>query len=91
MSRTLTEPAPNGKDLEDLAQVVKLRADVPPPARCREIRKQARISAAELAGIVGVSEVAICSWERGTRSPSGANRERYAEALRVLRSASEAS
>jgi DNA-binding transcriptional regulator YiaG len=91
MIRTLNEPTQNGKGLEDLAQAVRLRADIPAPARCREIRKDAHVSAAELAAIVGVSEVAICSWERGTRSPSGANRERYAEALRVLRSARDAS
>jgi DNA-binding transcriptional regulator YiaG len=64
--------------------MVKLRAELPPPAECREIRQRCRVSAADLADVLGVSDRSVTAWERGTRSPHGPNRERYVQALRVL-------
>jgi DNA-binding transcriptional regulator YiaG len=73
-----------GDTLEALREMVKLRNELPRPEECREIRRRCRVSAADLAGVLAVSEAAVTAWERGTRSPHGPNREKYARALRVL-------
>lgn len=60
------------------------RTTLPAPAERRAIRERARVSQAELAEAIGVTRQAIDHWERGDRFPTGANLERYAEALTAL-------
>lgn len=80
MSSTLTQ----------LAERVKARRELPSPAERRAVRRDAGLSAAELAEAIGVTEAAVLTWERGTREPRGRNLDRYVEALRTLREAAAA-
>jgi len=62
-------------------------APLPTPAERRTIRERAGVSIAELATVLGVSPVTIWAWESGNRNPSRRTRERYREALAILRGA----
>ena len=50
----------------------------------RSLRKERRLSLAEVADPVGVSISALARWERGNRKPQGAAALRYARILRSL-------
>ena len=58
---------------------------LPEPAERRAIRQSAGVAVAELAVALGVSEATVYTWETGTRIPSRKARDRYAEALAILR------
>jgi DNA-binding transcriptional regulator YiaG len=70
--------------LTELSERVKSRRELPSPAARRALRREAGISAAELAEALGVTEGAVLTWERGTREPRGRNRDGYIQALRIL-------
>jgi DNA-binding transcriptional regulator YiaG len=53
---------------------------LPEPPRRRQIRENAGVSQRELAGVLGVSVMAVNRWERGLTKPRG----RYAAAYGVL-------
>lgn len=48
------------------------------------IRRQAALSQEAIGRAVGVSRVAVCKWESGTRAPSGEAAVRLADLLRDL-------
>jgi DNA-binding transcriptional regulator YiaG len=48
------------------------------------IRRQARLSQEAIGRAVGVTRVAVCRWEDGSRSPSGEAAVRLARLLREL-------
>lgn len=52
------------------------------PALARDLRLQAELTLSDVAGVLGVSHVAVSRWERGLRVPRGAMAERYLELLR---------
>lgn len=64
---------------------LRVHFDLPSPAQRRALREAAGMTQGELASIVGASRAAIGHWEAGIRSPRGAKRDRYVEALRELR------
>lgn len=68
-----------------LARHGRLRTSLPAAPERRRIRREAGISASELAHVLGVSRTVLYDWEAGRRSPSAGFRERYAEALQLLR------
>jgi DNA-binding transcriptional regulator YiaG len=72
--------------LDTLAETAGRRSELPDRSECRRIRQRARISAAEVAQSIGVTEAAVLSWEKGIRNPLGKNLDRYIEALRLMRS-----
>jgi DNA-binding transcriptional regulator YiaG len=52
----------------------------------RELRLSARLGAAEIARVVGVSPQLVCDWEHGRRRPTGQAGVRYAQLLDQLAS-----
>jgi transcriptional regulator with XRE-family HTH domain len=66
---------------------LKLRHDLPPPERCKELREAAGLSQQDIADAVGVTRQAVGHWETGFRRPGGPALGRYMEALRVLEDA----
>lgn len=51
----------------------------------RKLRHAARVTLAELAADIGVSETSVSRWESGTRLPRGAVATRYGQVLDRLR------
>lgn len=77
--------------LADLVERRRLRK-LPPQEERRRIRKEARVDASSFGEILGVSADSILAWETGRRSPRHPEqRERYAEALDLLREAAASS
>ncbi len=70
--------------MSGLLDDVRVDRGLPPPERAREIRSTAGVSRARLATELGVHEVTIARWERGTRVPRGRLRVEYARLLRSL-------
>lgn len=71
--------------LEDLTQRLQARRELPRPEVRRTLRRVAGASQAEVAAIVGVTRQAVQLWEAGTRTPRGANLDRYLEVLHEFR------
>ena len=67
--------------LEEMVYTVRLRAALPTPQKCRDIRIKSGATLGDLAGAVGVSTRCIRLWERGNRRPRGTNRTAYVAAL----------
>lgn len=76
-------------ELDKLRESVRARRSLPAPHERRRLRVCARLSRAELAEAIHVSEKTIARWERDERTPHGANAERYAAALHAIRAALE--
>jgi DNA-binding XRE family transcriptional regulator len=78
----------NPEATADVASAIwnELRARVvlPTPAARRRIRREANLTQAKVAKIVGVDRTQIVRWEQGQTKPRGANARRYAEALRAM-------
>lgn len=55
------------------------------PALARAVRQAARVTQAQLADAVGVTEPTVWRWEHGHRWPRGVLRDRYFAALDALR------
>ncbi|TSB31878.1 helix-turn-helix transcriptional regulator [Streptomyces benahoarensis] len=60
---------------------------LPPPAKCRKIRRDAKISSEKLGQILGVSGQTVRYWEKGVRQPSRERSVKYAEALEAMKRA----
>ena len=77
-------PSELERKLDALIASKRERVDLPPPAERRALRKALGLTLQEVAGLVGCSHVAVVHWERGERTPQGANRTRYRELLEAL-------
>ncbi len=66
---------------------LKSRVVLPGPATRQLIRRNAGLTQAKVAEIVGVDRSQIVRWEQGETDPRGDNRRRYAEALRAMQGA----
>lgn len=51
--------------------------------RLKESRKQARLTQVEIAEVLGISQPAYASWERGTKKPTQENLVKIAQILNV--------
>lgn len=58
---------------------------LPPPGTRRILREIAGLQVSELAERLGVGRQCVWRWEKGHRTPQGANRERYAAFLEAAR------
>lgn len=76
-------------ELDKLRKAVLVRRSLPALNERRRLRVSARLSRAELAEAIHVSEKTIARWERDERTPQGSNAERYAAALHAIRAALE--
>ena len=72
---------------ERIRSRLQVRNDLPPPSERRALRQAAGLSQKEMADAIGVTRAAVSHWESGARTPRGKFLDRYAEAVRVLRSA----
>lgn len=70
--------------MNNLLAEVRAARQLPAPALAREVRRAAGVSRHRLAEELGVSEVTICRWENGQRTPRGLNRARYADLINAL-------
>jgi transcriptional regulator with XRE-family HTH domain len=66
--------------------LARLRADMA-SGRAREVRERARLSQAEVAEAVGVTQPTVAGWESGRRKPHGDRAARYADLLARLEQA----
>ena len=57
---------------------------LPSPAERRRLREAWGGSEVALGAVIGASGTAVHRWEKGTRSPRGELRRRYAEALTLI-------
>src|SRR5690349_9386366 len=73
--------------LEDLTRRLRQRRELPAPEVRRALRRAAGASQASVAEVVGVTRQSVSLWEAGTRTPRGANLERYLDVLRELKRA----
>jgi DNA-binding transcriptional regulator YiaG len=60
---------------------------LPAPRQRRQIREHAGCSQRELAGVLGVSVMALNRWERGVTKPRGRHAAAYASLLEQLEAA----
>lgn len=87
-----TDPMASGTSetvTEAITRRLKLRSDLPEPAERRSLREAVGLSQQEIADIVGVTRNTISGYELGVRAPQGAHLDRYVEALRALREATQ--
>jgi DNA-binding transcriptional regulator YiaG len=68
---------------QDLVQRSRARRALR-PAVARAVRREARLSLAEIATALEVTESTVSRWETGERQPRGAVAERYVELLTRL-------
>lgn len=69
-----------------VARAIHLKRALPPPTMRRALREASGISAAQLAGTMGVTRQAVSKWELGRRTPSGSLLEAYVAVLDELAS-----
>lgn len=55
---------------DELIAKARVRNTVPEPAVRRLLRKRARLTQAEVAAAVGVTQAAVARWEKGDRNPN---------------------
>jgi DNA-binding transcriptional regulator YiaG len=67
-----------------LLEDARLAVSLPGPDARMAIRRRARVSRERVAAELGVQPLAVARWERGTRSPRGGLRVRYARLLELL-------
>ncbi|MET7775374.1 helix-turn-helix transcriptional regulator [Streptomyces mirabilis] len=72
---------------EQIRSRLRVRLDLPAPARRREVRERAGLSQQELADVIGSTRQAVSHWEMGSRTPRGLLLARYVEAIRALQEA----
>ena len=74
------------RELRRLREAVAARRVVlPAPQEAKAIRLRADLTGRELAELLGVAASTLACWETGARTPRGHLRDRYAEALAILR------
>lgn len=81
---TLAIPDPAVR--EGVASLIdRLRANrLPPPAERRAIRRRAKVSLDDVAGVLGVQKMTVSRWERGEREPWPRHRAAYICLLKAL-------
>ena len=67
-----------------LAEEVRSRPKLPDPAVRQAIRRKADVPQDRMAQELGVHRVTFLRWERGDRTPRGAQLDAYARLLREL-------
>lgn len=70
--------------VDELIKRSQSRRQLPPPEMRRWIRKQARLSQAEIAGALKIDRATVSRWETGQRLPRGTLAEAYANLLNRL-------
>lgn len=73
---------------DDAVTLARLRADAA-SGRARKIRERARLSRAEVAAAVGVTQLTVARWEAGRTMPHGDPAARYADLLARLEQAEQ--
>jgi DNA-binding transcriptional regulator YiaG len=74
--------------MQELLEEVRLRRDLLSPGRAQAVREAAKISRLRLAKELGVHEITIYRWERGTSHPRGQSLVDYARVLVALQEVS---
>jgi len=72
-------------EMKELIKRSQSRRQLPPPEMRRLIRKQARLSQAEIAGALKIDRATVSRWESGERTPRGKLAETYKQLLDRLR------
>ncbi len=67
-----------------LAQV-RLERELPPPSKCRQLRRRAGITQTAVAEALDVNRATVSRWEAGSRTPTGDKLLSYLEVLDLLR------
>jgi DNA-binding transcriptional regulator YiaG len=67
-----------------LLEEARLAVSLPDPTTRMAIRRRAHLSRQRMAAELGVQPLAVGRWERGTRTPRGDLRVRYARLLELL-------
>lgn len=70
----------------DLLNEVRLSRGLPTPELARAIRRNAGVGRTRMATALSVHPITVARWERGTRTPQGELRLRYARLLDELQS-----
>ena len=65
---------------------VRLERELPPPAKCRQLRLRAGITQTAIAEALDVNRASVSRWESGSRTPTGDKLLGYLEILDLLRS-----
>lgn len=68
----------------NVIEETRARRALPSPAMRKAIRQDAGVSLRRAGAALGVSGQAVALWERGERTPRGANLTEYVELLRQL-------
>jgi len=71
--------------IDELAEQVRARRSLPPPARRAAIRAAAGASLTDVANACGVSKQAVALWEAGLTNPSGERLLAYAAVMRLFK------
>jgi DNA-binding transcriptional regulator YiaG len=74
---------------QSLADEVRSRPKLPVPAVRQAIRRKAEVAQDRMARELGVHRVTFLRWERGDRTPRGAQLDAYARLLRELDEATQ--
>jgi DNA-binding transcriptional regulator YiaG len=70
-----------------LLEEVRILRELPSPPEAKAVREGAKVSRRRLAKELGVHEITIYRWERGTSHPRGQALTDYARLLAALRQA----
>jgi DNA-binding transcriptional regulator YiaG len=68
----------------DLAERAQAARRLQGPRHAKALRRNAGVTASELAAVVGVSRRALLYWEAGERRPRGGHLVAYVKALEAL-------
>lgn len=72
-------------DTQQLKGLIEARRRLPPPSERRELRVEAGLALADIAGAIGCTRQAVANWESGRAHPRGDNLRRYVDVLAFLR------
>ena len=70
--------------VEQLAERIAARRDLPPPAVRRALREASGVSRADVAEAVGCTAAAVGHWETGRRQPRPVHLPAYVTVLKLL-------
>jgi DNA-binding transcriptional regulator YiaG len=76
---------PVTQTLEQVAEKVRARRDLPTPAIRRALREGAGLSQQDVADVCGVTRAAVSRWESGERGVDGDHVVTYGALLELLR------
>ena len=75
--------------LDQVAEKVRARRDLPAPAIRRALREDAGLSQQDVADVCGVTRAAVSRWESGERGVDAAHVVAYGALLELLRRGGE--